>query len=366
MILNDTDLQGHKLRLKADFSPQPVVIDIILDGDVTTGHTFQIDTPQSVSFTTPLTTVFNFSALVEGVPLFTPPTLAGEYTFEVEFHLGAEVITRTFAVNKPAITPSGSDVTNEFIGGTSITFDRVLGQGGMTTISSSATPPPEGTGQFQPSGGLYYDFNTTANIKCPCTVTLPYDSQTPDPRIYHLEDGVWVDATISVDTVNHRVTGVVSSLSFFTVGTANFNVDWAQFLDLIMARFGNPFPVRQNGFLALGFRLENSEGQTVSPADVSVEIWQTKDENGDAITPIKTLTQAPTFFERLQSYGTLTRLSETSFALGTYEARVLVSNTTATQDPSILLFTIIERSNSQWWNAMGGASGQDLFLQDQN
>src|SRR3972149_11491721 len=38
VILNDQNLQGHKLHFKLDFSPQPVIIDVFLDGDVTTGQ----------------------------------------------------------------------------------------------------------------------------------------------------------------------------------------------------------------------------------------------------------------------------------------------------------------------------------------
>jgi len=342
VLLNDTNLQGHKFRLRADFAPQPTIIDIFLDGDVTTGHTFRVNTPQSVIFTTPLTTVFNFSAEVGGVPLVTFPTLAGEYTFIVEFYKDTEVVTKTFVTNLPAQTPSGTNVTNDFNGGISINFNRVLGQGGQTTITSSASPPAAGTGEFQLSG-VYYDFNTTANIRCPCTVTIPYDPvTTPNPRIYHLEDGVWVDATTSVDTVNHTVTGTVSSFSFFAVGSPNYSVDWQKKIEKSLEK-DNPFDIKEDKKLKIEFGLLDADGQKVSPENVTVEVWQILDEGGNPVGPTKTATLTPDLKEKKDQFKAELNLRETELALGTYEIRVLVDNTTASQTPETASFTVVEK-----------------------
>ena len=343
VILNDTNLAAHKLRFKADFAPQPVVIDVFVDGDVLTGHTFQVNTPQPVTFTSPLTTIFNFSRVVQDVSLFTLPTLAGEYIFEVEFHKGVEVVTKSYTVNFPATTPSGINVTNNFNGGISVNFDRVLGTGGETTITSSTTAPAPGTGEFQVDG-LYYDFNTTANIKCPCTITLPYNPDvTPTPRIYHLEDGVWTDVTTYVDTTNHTVTGVVSSFSFFAVGEPNYSVLWNKAITKLIELKGNPFPLEEDKDLGIKFNLEDSDDQLATPENVTVEIWQIADSAGNPLEEaIKAVTLIPEINQTLQRFQTKLDVEEAGLVLGTYDIIVMVENTTATQTPSTASFTVVE------------------------
>jgi len=344
VILNDQNLQGHKLHFKLDFSPQPVIIDVFLDGDVTTGHTFRMDTPASpVPFTTPLTTVFNFAVNVGGIPLVTFPTLAGEYTFIVEFYKDTEVVTKTFVANLAAQTPSGTNVTNNFNGDISLTYNRVTGQGGETTITSSASPPAAGTGEFQLSGGLYYDFNTTANIKCPCTVTIPYDpATTPNPRIYHLEGGVWTDVTTSVDTVNHTVTGVVSSFSFFAVGEPNYSVEWQKKIEKFLEK-DNPFDIKEDKKLKIEFGLLDASDQPATPENVTVEVWQILDEGGNPVDPAKVATLTPDLKEKKDQFTGELNLRKTDLVLGTYEIRVLVDNTTASQTPETASFTVVEK-----------------------
>src|SRR3990167_5444388 len=333
VILNKTDLQGHKMRLVADFSPIPITIDVFLDGSDASGHTFRVNSP-AISFSPPTILTFSLLGAPGGIPLVTLPSLAGEYTFSAEFtSISGAVVTRVLKINLPAITPSGSNITNNFVGGIAVSFDRVVGTGGLTTVSSSSNPPAAGTGQFQ-LGGLYYDFNTTANIKCPCTVTMPYDPAiTPSPRIYHLESGVWTDVTTSVNTVNHTVTGVVSSFSFFAVGDPNFSVLWEKQIEKRIEKEGNPFELKENKNLGLQFNLLDPSGQIATPENVTVEIWQTKDEAGNGITPV----QAVTFdvdLKKKDDYRAKLKAKKAEFVLGTYEIRVLVGNTTASQSPT--------------------------------
>ena len=88
---NDSqDLQGHKIHMIADFFTVGINVDIFVDGDVSTGHSFVVDTPAPSSFATPLTTVINISGTVGEVPFLTNPTVAGDYTWEADFHLGTE------------------------------------------------------------------------------------------------------------------------------------------------------------------------------------------------------------------------------------------------------------------------------------
>ncbi len=65
------------------------------------------------------------------------------------------------------------------------------------------------------------DIATTATYGGPVTVCIGYDPSTPSPqnlRLFHQNGNSWEDVTTYVDTVNHRVCGEVSSLSWFFIG----------------------------------------------------------------------------------------------------------------------------------------------------
>jgi len=78
-------------------------------------------------------------------------------------------------------------------------------------------PAPTG---FDPAAPpRYFDVSTTATYTGPITVCLDVTplTFTGSPRLFHLEDGVWADHTVSFDPVAHQVCAVVSSLSPFLV-----------------------------------------------------------------------------------------------------------------------------------------------------
>jgi len=99
VIFNDQNLQGHKLHLKLDFSPQSIIIDVFVDGDISAGHNFGIDLPKLTSILTPFTLTINLSGVIGEVPLLTNPATAGDYSWGVELHSGQKVIDKTAAVN---------------------------------------------------------------------------------------------------------------------------------------------------------------------------------------------------------------------------------------------------------------------------
>lgn len=343
-IRNDLNLQTHKAFWKFEFGSPPVVtLDSFVDGSQATGHTFSIIRKFLFPVSTPASLTFTINGVIGGTSLLTNPTIGGEYTFSVLATApSGTVVTKTVTTNFPSPTSSGTNVTNVFNGGLSVTFGKVTGTEGLTTVSSSSNPPPAGTGEFALSGGLYYDFNTTATIKCPCTITIPYDpATTSNPRIYHLESGVWTDVTKSVDTVNHTVTGVVSSFSFFAVGQPNFSVDWNKPIEKLLEKKGNPFPLEADEDLGIKFNLLDSDNLLATPTDVSVEIWQTKDAVGNPVTPTKVLTLTPELNEKRARFKSELDLEKTPLGLGIYQIRVLVSNTTASQSPQVASFTVV-------------------------
>jgi len=125
-------------------------------------------------------------------------------------------------------TPTGSNVTvapvDTTTGGSpvTVTFQGItqLGTTSLTT-SSSGTPPPAGFELGSPP--VYYDIATTAAFTPPVTVCIHYTGTSffgygsPAPRLFHFENGAWIDRTTTVDQVNMIVCGAVPSLSPFAL-----------------------------------------------------------------------------------------------------------------------------------------------------
>ncbi|MHB0981351.1 MAG: S8 family serine peptidase [Thermoleophilia bacterium] len=158
-----------------------------------------------------------------------------------------------------------------------VSFSTVLSGGGVN-VTSSTSPPAAQTG-FQ-LNGVYYDVSSTVGFSGPVTVTLPYDpGSVVDPqalRLYHYSTTLssWIDVTIGVDTVNHTVSGQVTSLSAFAAGLPQ----------RVFRGFLRPLSTRGISVLKLGqtvpvkFRLRNARGNPV--ADAKARIYLAKVVNG--------------------------------------------------------------------------------------
>ncbi len=99
-----------------------------------------------------------------------------------------------------------------------VTFTSVS-QGGVTSLAtgSGGLPPPPGFQLGTPP--VYFDLTTTAVFIPPVTVCIGYTGIVfaGPPRLFHLEGGVWVDRTVSVDTTNLIICASVESLSSFAI-----------------------------------------------------------------------------------------------------------------------------------------------------
>jgi LPXTG-motif cell wall-anchored protein len=123
----------------------------------------------------------------------------------------------------PVSTSTGTDIPASLGNNVSLNFDQVTGSGTTSVTVSTTEPAPS------PSGfnliGLYYDVSTTATFSGKIKVTLPYDESQvtgseADLRLFHWEGGAWKDVTVlPVDAVNNLITGEVTSLSPFGVGS---------------------------------------------------------------------------------------------------------------------------------------------------
>jgi len=126
-----------------------------------------------------------------------------------------------------AVTNTGSNVSVSMpavLSGTDVglTFSQVTA-GGSTT----AVPQNDPSVGFRVVGGTCTEVQTTATYAGKIQVRISYDPTTLtvsplELRLMHKQGGNWVDATKSVDTVNHWVVGEVDSLSPFVLAAPAF------------------------------------------------------------------------------------------------------------------------------------------------
>ncbi len=126
-----------------------------------------------------------------------------------------------------APTPEGTNVEVtplDYTTGTTpmtLTFEEVTGSGVTSlTTSDSGPTPPSGFQLGDPA--TYYEITTTATYSGLIEVCVSYSgvnySGPPEGlRLWHYDDGSWVDCTTLVDTQNELVCGLVSSLSPFAI-----------------------------------------------------------------------------------------------------------------------------------------------------
>jgi hypothetical protein len=136
-------------------------------------------------------------------------------------------VTDTPAVNN---TSSGSDITVQPVDTTTgaspvtLIFTTVT-QPGVTSLTTTAGGPPPPSGFQLGNPPVYYNLSTTAGYTGPVQICISYTGisfQTPPgPRLFHEENGSWVDKTTSVDTMNQIVCGSVTSFSPFALFQAS-------------------------------------------------------------------------------------------------------------------------------------------------
>jgi hypothetical protein len=106
----------------------------------------------------------------------------------------------------------------------SLTFDTVT-TGGETTVQTvdptateSAVTPPAGFSLGDPP--VYYEITTTAEFTGPVNLCFNYGGisfPNGTPRLYHYDNGEWLDITTSVDTATKTICGTTMSFSPFAI-----------------------------------------------------------------------------------------------------------------------------------------------------
>ncbi len=152
----------------------------------------------------------------------------GATLFDIETGPGPDykVTAHAFSVSPPFFTPSGK-ITITPLGGhpisINLSFDNQLAPGGTGAwISPTSVDYPGFTTSPQGSS-LAFQIFTSAQFTGGIHVTIGYDPEGLSVerqlgiRLIHLEPSMTNDVTVSVDTVAHEVSGVVTSLAPFIV-----------------------------------------------------------------------------------------------------------------------------------------------------
>lgn len=115
-------------------------------------------------------------------------------------------------------TPAGANIAVVPINEVMLTFSEVIMAGQTTaTQSLSGSSPPTGFKLGNPP--TYYSISTTAQFNPSVEVCISYDEtqfkNEKNLKLFHFENGAWVNVTTSVDTINNEICGSVSSFSEF-------------------------------------------------------------------------------------------------------------------------------------------------------
>jgi hypothetical protein len=99
-------------------------------------------------------------------------------------------------------------------------FDQVA-TGGPVTLTTSATGQPIPSGFSLGNPPVYYEISTAAGYSGPIEICIPYDparfASENGLVLYHYENGMWTNITVSHDSSNNTICGRVNSLSPFIV-----------------------------------------------------------------------------------------------------------------------------------------------------
>ena len=175
-----------------------------------------------------------FVAVIPGAsPLHVSATatdIAGSYNGFVygntsEFSVTAES-TASSCNTPPGATPAGVNVEvtpidkNTGVSNVTLSFAQIT-SGGETAVTSfdNGTPPPANFLITNPP--QYYDIHTTALFNGSVEVCVTYDESAvgneSNLHFFHLENGIWMDRTSSLDTQANVICANVTSFSPFAI-----------------------------------------------------------------------------------------------------------------------------------------------------
>lgn len=207
----------------------PVIADTPLSASGVVGQTFS----QVVTATN--ATTFTATGLPSGLSINTTtgeisgtPEVGGQFavTIKATSAIGVSDI-ETLVLTIAIPTPVGQDVVvepevPEGQGPVTLSFGEITTAGTttVTVIDQSEVPAPGNVA----IGGVVYEVTTTATYQGLITLCFSYagiDFGAAAPRLFHFENGVWVDITTSVDGNTQTICGATTTLSPFAVLASN-------------------------------------------------------------------------------------------------------------------------------------------------
>jgi hypothetical protein len=167
-----------------------------------------------------------------GVAEFTTSSLsAGSHAITAEYLGNGNFNPSTSETLSQTVlnTPVGTNVVVQPVSNTgtsplTLNFSNITEAGDTNLlITSSGPPPPTGFRLGDPP--TYFDITTTAVFEGSIGVCIDYTGITFENesalKLFHYENGEWVNRTISLDTTNHVICASVTSFSFFALFAEN-------------------------------------------------------------------------------------------------------------------------------------------------
>ncbi|MFC1977224.1 leucine-rich repeat domain-containing protein [Chloroflexota bacterium] len=177
-------------------------------------------------------------------------------------------------------TPPGDNIViSDNYSGVTLEFTSV-NQSGITSILVSGENHGDNTTEFL-FLDKYYDINTEASYSGNITIMIAYADtdmtleEEEALRLYHWNGAAWEDVTVlPVDTEGNLITGIVTSFSWFAVGTGP-QITWLPPLatsEVYIVQDGSTVPIK--------FQLTDLNGNPVGDASVMVTVTRDGDSDG--------------------------------------------------------------------------------------
>jgi len=205
-----------------------------------------------------------------------------------------------------------------------LSFSSVT-QSGMTTLSTSTvgTAPPSGFQLGTPP--VYYDLKTTATFSGSVSVCVNYagtsfNGQT-SPRLFHYENGAWVDITTSLDTAHTTICGSATSFSPFILAQPVYA---AQVQDPINADGSSVFNAKK-GVVPVKFTLALGNVPTCTLPTASIVVIRTSGNTPGTIdeSVYENSSDNGSYF-RVAGCQYIYNLASKALAAGTYQVQIAI------------------------------------------